>query len=1235
MSIQPAQVLEAVRTLFAHGNDYDVSPLTVLDDDVDVIAEDLLYEISMLAGNDDQVAVRLFLDIGDLGTALWAYEVRAMLRFSSSLHPALPRIRDGGVRHIPFPGRGSTRVAFVVSDRAGDNLGDPRNRALLQQRRVTTVKQFALLVDGLRILHAAGLSHRNLYPAAVEVLRRSPVDHDFRLRLSRFEMSALEANLLRRGPLPRDCASAFLTQSGNRSPQDLVFTAPERLELLFPKGAIRIPPELRSGDIFSLGLLAFTWFVGDLEADAVRGVFPDDGLGSHAFDRSSHAELLRSLRSRIALDRSLPPTLGDLIVSMLREGPTTRPTAYEVVDTLARHYEGLSTWYGEQPEARSYLVAIMPEEFRPTAFRWGWISDDPATPEGLGALRSFIESDLRGGTLEHCEGGWASVYGTDAPDHKRTDLVLHGQRGAYFGHFFEYRLPHEEDTQGVTLPEVFLIRQVIQLDGPFARRYHRPVFRRTLPSIEVLPWTSPRVAPARARRHASWESLSAAVRVQVAKPETHQDFEDALRFFLELQRVELDAHQYAFKRVDVAAGDEVSITFDLDRDESRRLTRPMLHLFCSNQDRRPPFGDFFSSLEDRGLGQLVVYRPNEGRQKDDVFGTARVIGQEGPNGLRLKIVSGSPVVPIGGWLEPADDWLARVVLDRQWVAFRELLEHPALLGQLVHPHALFEPSPAWKSAADEFVVTRGSRAGGRGDQRTSRTFSRLRGRRSRKALHELLGSSPFYALQGPPGTGKTTIAARAVRAALLSDPSLRILVSAQSHFALDNFAATVLDYLPEEPEVLPLRVASENREVAVDHAVAPFLPKNVADRLTKSIRERCRRRLSQRSDSEELRALLNGWREQFDELMPEVLDRVRRGSNLVFSTCGFATEAEVGVTAGLGSYDWVIIEEAAKAWPTELAIALVRGQRWALIGDQRQLSAYRLREVLQFLDECEQGPESLKAHARRKRAYAKALKLFESFFTTSRSVSQPPRAEKESDEEAAEPQLIRPVRTLNMQFRMARPIAEVVNCFYDEPLKPGPDVDRPHGIEAFGENSVVWLDTGEEIAHRCEPCWFNAGEVDTVNQLMGLVQPLANLVTEKDRERRLAILSPYRDQVNRLSLGLGSLYQDRVHTIDSFQGREAEVVCVSLVRRRGGHVGATATSRFGHLVNEQRVNVMLSRARRLLLIIGDIYHFETLSEGPGLSAAFWPRVCETVRRCGHVEKTAHLFARLKHGTTRS
>jgi ATP-dependent RNA/DNA helicase IGHMBP2 len=53
-----------------------------------------------------------------------------------------------------------------------------------------------------------------------------------------------------------------------------------------------------------------------------------------------------------------------------------------------------------------------------------------------------------------------------------------------------------------------------------------------------------------------------------------------------------------------------------------------------------------------------------------------------------------------------------------------------------------------------------------------------------------------------------------------------------------------------------------------------------------------------------------------------------------------------------------------------------------------------------------------------------------------------------------------------------------------------------------------------------------------------------------------------------------------VSTVDGFQGREKEIIIISMVRSNPKH-------EIGFLSNERRMNVAVTRAKRLCAIIGD------------------------------------------------
>lgn len=78
----------------------------------------------------------------------------------------------------------------------------------------------------------------------------------------------------------------------------------------------------------------------------------------------------------------------------------------------------------------------------------------------------------------------------------------------------------------------------------------------------------------------------------------------------------------------------------------------------------------------------------------------------------------------------------------------------------------------------------------------------------------------------------------------------------------------------------------------------------------------------------------------------------------------------------------------------------------------------------------------------------------------------------------------------------------------------------------------------------------------------------------------IGIISPYRAQRDLIVESYQQQYpQLEIGTVDSFQGREKKIIIMSCVRSQTNHVG--------FLRNEKRLNVALTRAKALLVIIGN------------------------------------------------
>jgi ATP-dependent RNA/DNA helicase IGHMBP2 len=96
-----------------------------------------------------------------------------------------------------------------------------------------------------------------------------------------------------------------------------------------------------------------------------------------------------------------------------------------------------------------------------------------------------------------------------------------------------------------------------------------------------------------------------------------------------------------------------------------------------------------------------------------------------------------------------------------------------------------------------------------------------------------------------------------------------------------------------------------------------------------------------------------------------------------------------------------------------------------------------------------------------------------------------------------------------------------------------------------------------------------------------VVEALVDVFGESGlRGSNLAVIAPYKAHVELLR---DRIEDDKIEidTVDGFQGREKEVVIISFVR-------SNPSGAIGFLSDERRLNVSLTRARRKLILVGDV-----------------------------------------------
>jgi hypothetical protein len=507
-------------------------------------------------------------------------------------------------------------------------------------------------------------------------------------------------------------------------------------------------------------------------------------------------------------------------------------------------------------------------------------------------------------------------------------------------------------------------------------------------------------------------------------------------------------------------------------------------------------------------------------------------------------------------------------------------------------------------------------------------------------MQDILRVRPIYALQGPPGTGKTTLVAHLVRQILKDDPVAQILITAQAHGAVDVLRAKVRDEafsdVDEAEQPLAVRLGTEGE-----------LEEGSVEEVSRKILIVARDKLTGQDVLGEIQQV---WLESINEMLialqtvtpdrvaPDFCENVKRGANLTY--CTTSSAGLEALAEGTQSFDWSILEEAGKAHGFDLALPLQAGHRWLLIGDQKQLPPYRFEDYRKGIDDLDRAVESLETLSDRgaglldaewakswwdrsdaeRNEFKEYLRLwlntFDRVFTLCSTASGQRVLTGDSANGSAAGMLTRQYRMHPLIGRLISEVfyrGEIQSMTQDEGLKAKDHVThRFVKPSELSNTAIAWLDIpwakinpacaerGPQTRHAR---YSNIGELKA---LKWLLKNLSWSGSQQVDPIEFAVLAPYTQQVALINQRLGGevnleapvvLKPDlrsrttvqrqqgkrRVaYTVDSFQGNEADVIAVSLVRNN------TKPPRegLGFLDEAPRINVLLSRAERLLILIG-------------------------------------------------
>lgn len=437
------------------------------------------------------------------------------------------------------------------------------------------------------------------------------------------------------------------------------------------------------------------------------------------------------------------------------------------------------------------------------------------------------------------------------------------------------------------------------------------------------------------------------------------------------------------------------------------------------------------------------------------------------------------------------------------------------------------------------------------------------------AVRNILSSNAISIIHGPPGTGKTTTVVAAVKRLCARENT--VLVTAPS-----NTAADLLTERLAAQGLNVVRIGNVSRvdEAVLSHTLDALLAahpesKNIRKVKLQAAEYRRQTRKHKRTFTGEDRRERDHLKHQARELEAWANTLEDRLLEEILSSAQAITCTLVGAAHPvLERYHFrtCVIDEAAQALEPAAWIPITKCSRVVLAGDPFQL------------------PPTVKSQEAARGGLSRTL--------IERCIDLLPDT----------------VSLLTVQYRMHQAIMGFSNdYFYGGALQAHESVAlrqlTPFGEDDEPHQPVVFIDTAGTGFEEKAALMKGEGPARSLSrynpeEALLLREHLLQLLDKFPEEAlpSIGILSPYREQVNHLEdmvredprlafllekqRDTGGQTGSLVNTIDGFQGQERDIIYLSLVRSNAKH-------EIGFLSDYRRMNVAMTRARMLLVVIGD------------------------------------------------
>ncbi|KAF9441766.1 RNA helicase [Macrolepiota fuliginosa MF-IS2] len=388
------------------------------------------------------------------------------------------------------------------------------------------------------------------------------------------------------------------------------------------------------------------------------------------------------------------------------------------------------------------------------------------------------------------------------------------------------------------------------------------------------------------------------------------------------------------------------------------------------------------------------------------------------------------------------------------------------------------------------------------------------------------GSLPFIVF-GPPGTGKTMTIVEAIKQLVKAKSNARILACAPSNAAADLIASRLRDTLGID-ELFRLYAPSRHRGQVPDE-------------------------LSSYTYYHEM----PNSRPCFGA--PSI-GRMKR-LKVIVSTCVSASIIP-GIGMPRGHFTHIFVDEAGQATEPEAlpAIKMMADNSTNVIlsGDPKQLGpivrsgiASRLGLELSYLERLMQRtPYDLKTCAEKS-----IVKLVQNFRSHNAILRYPNERFYGGDLQACAD-------------------TTITNSYLNSPWLPNKDFPV-----------VFHSVSGKDDREASSPSFFNIDEVIVVKNYVQQLKADRNFRTT---DQDIGVITPYHAQCQKIRSALRNVADEvKVASVEDFQGQERKVIIISTVRSSKEFLSYDIRHTLGFVASPRRFNVSVTRAKALLIVIGD------------------------------------------------